>query len=176
LVSITPNRRLWPRPRPPAHVDETFAEVTLDGVAMPPSTAQFGDARTITIGSLSKSVWGGLLTGSARADPQLPHRIVASRGTTDPASPVFEQLVAVHALERLNEILDERRAMIRPRRPVPIEAVDRLPDHGSAPPGSSNATSGVRSRSLPTAPVRVVILAPLTRSGCNAGQVPSYVA
>ena len=41
-------------------IDETFVELNLDGVEMPPPTASFGDERTVTVGSLSKAVWGGL--------------------------------------------------------------------------------------------------------------------
>lgn len=110
-------------------IDETFVEVNLDRVTLPSPAALFGDRRTITIGSLSKSIWGGLRIGWVRADPQLLHRLAASRGITDLAGPVFEQLVAVHALERLDEILAERRAMIRPRRAALVDALDsRLPD------------------------------------------------
>jgi DNA-binding transcriptional MocR family regulator len=106
-------------------IDETFVEVNLDGVTMPPPAAAFGDARTITIGSLSKSVWGGLRIGWARADPELVHRLAAARAAVDLASPVFEQLVAVHAIERLDELVAERRAIIRPRREALIDAIDR---------------------------------------------------
>ncbi len=108
-----------------AVIDETFVEVNLDRVAMPPPAAAFGDARVITIGSLSKSVWGGLRIGWARADPELVHRLAAARAAVDLASPVFEQLVAVHAIERLDELAQERCAIIRPRREALIRAIDR---------------------------------------------------
>ena len=80
-------------------IDETFVELNLDDVEMPPPAASFGDARTITIGSLSKPVWGGLRIGWLRADPATVHRIAALRAITDMASPVLEQLVAVGVFE-----------------------------------------------------------------------------
>lgn len=110
-----------------AHVviDETFVELNLDDVEMPPPTASFGDARTITIGSLSKPVWGGLRIGWLRADPSTVQRIAALRAITDMASPVLEQLVAVAVFEALDAIVAERKALLRARRSALMEALDQ---------------------------------------------------
>jgi DNA-binding transcriptional MocR family regulator len=118
-------------------VDETFVELDLDDVAVPVPAASFGAGRTVTIGSLSKSVWGGLRVGWVRADPVLVHRMATARAASDMASPLFEQLVATYALERLDEILDERRELIRVRRAALARALDqRLPAwRYSLPPG-----------------------------------------
>jgi len=111
-----------------AVIDESFVELNLDGGAMPPPAALYGDARTITIGSLSKSVWGGLRIGWARADAELIHRLASVRAAVDLAGPVFEQIVAVHAIERLDEIVAERREMVRTRRTTLTAALnERLP-------------------------------------------------
>ncbi|HEY1516966.1 MAG TPA: PLP-dependent aminotransferase family protein [Solirubrobacteraceae bacterium] len=110
-------------------IDETFVELNLDGVEMPPPTASFGDERTVTVGSLSKAVWGGLRVGWARADPVLIHRLMAARATSDMSGPLFEQIVATHVLERFDEILVERRAVIRRGRDALAGALDqRLPE------------------------------------------------
>ena len=110
-------------------IDETFAELNLDGVSMPAPAAAFGGERTITVGSLSKAVWGGLRVGWARADPALIHRLVTARAATDLASPLFEQIVATHTFERLEEILTERRGVIRIRRAALAAALHaHLPD------------------------------------------------
>jgi DNA-binding transcriptional MocR family regulator len=106
-------------------IDETFVDVNIDGVPMPPPAAVFGDRRTITIGSLSKSVWGGLRIGWARADPELIHRLAAARAAVDLAGPVLEQLAAVDAIEHLDELVDERCAIIRPRRAALIGALEQ---------------------------------------------------
>lgn len=118
-------------------IDETFAELALDDVRLPAPAASFASRRTVTIGSLSKSVWGGLRVGWARADPALIHRLAAVRAASDLASPLFEQLVAAHALDRLDDILAERREEIRTRRDALARAVaERLPDwHYRVPTG-----------------------------------------
>ncbi len=105
-------------------IDETFVELNLDGVAMPAPAAWCGDDATITIGSLSKSLWGGLRIGWVRAAPELVHRLAATRAAADLASPVLEQIVAVQALEVLDEIVQERRAMISLRRATLTAALD----------------------------------------------------
>jgi DNA-binding transcriptional MocR family regulator len=107
-------------------IDETFAELNLDGVAMPPAAAAFGGERTITLGSLSKSVWGGLRVGWVRADPAVIHRLASARAAIDLASPLFEQIVAIHTLERLDDILLERREVIRLRRAALARALDEF--------------------------------------------------
>ena len=110
-------------------IDETFVELNLDGVEMPPPTASFGDERTVTVGSLSKAVWGGLRVGWVRADPVLIHRLMAARATSDMSGPLFEQIVATHVLGRFDEILLERRAVIRRGRDALAGALDqRLPE------------------------------------------------
>jgi DNA-binding transcriptional MocR family regulator len=110
-------------------IDETFVELNLDGVEMPAPAASFGDERTITVGSLSKAVWGGLRVGWARGDPALIHRLVAARATSDMSGPLFEQIVATRVLEHLDDILAERRAMIRRRRDALAGALHRsLPE------------------------------------------------
>jgi DNA-binding transcriptional MocR family regulator len=110
-------------------VDETFTELNLDGVAMPPPAAAFGGERTITLGSLSKSVWGGLRVGWVRAEPAVIHRLASARAAIDLASPLFEQLVATDTLERLDDILTERREVIRIRRVALARALDEcLPE------------------------------------------------
>ena len=118
-------------------IDETFVELDLDDVALPAPAASFGNGRTITIGSLSKSIWGGLRVGWARGDPGLIHRMAIVRAASDLASPLFEQIVAASALDRLDEILAERREVIRTRRAALAEALDeRLPSWSYAlPPG-----------------------------------------
>jgi DNA-binding transcriptional MocR family regulator len=110
-------------------IDETFAELKLDDPSMPAPAACAGGARTITVGSLSKSVWGGLRVGWARADVQLIRRLAVVRASADMASPVLEQLVAARVFECLDEIVRERCALARERRAALISALERqLPE------------------------------------------------
>lgn len=118
-----------------AVIDETSTELNLDGIGMPPPAASFGDQRTVTLGSLGKAVWGGLRVGWVRADPQVIHGLAAVRARADLASPLFEQLVAARALEHLDDILAERREVIRARRAALVRALDaRLATWRYAPP------------------------------------------
>lgn len=115
-----------------AVIDETFAELRLDGLDPPRPVSGKG---VISLGSLSKAAWGGLRTGWVRADPSFIARLAASRGTSDMASPVLEQLVAVHVLDHLEEILAERRALLRRRYDSLARALaDQLPDWRWSPP------------------------------------------
>src|SRR2546421_177382 len=92
-----------------------FVELGLDKVAPAPMAAG-DDRQTITIGSLSKSVWGGLRIGWARAEFTLVRRLAAERAKIDLASPVLEQLLATQVLEHLDGIVTERRETISARR------------------------------------------------------------
>jgi DNA-binding transcriptional MocR family regulator len=111
-------------------VDETFGELNLDEVPPLPPLAAVGRAdRVVTVGSLSKPVWGGMRVGWARAAPGLIRRLAASRSGVDLASPVLEQLIAVEAFAELDAILEERRVLARTHRAVLIDALRRhLPD------------------------------------------------
>ncbi len=118
-----------------AVIDETFAESSLDGQAPPPPMAA-ASPNAITLGSLGKSVWGGLRIGWVRADPAVVQRLAAVRAGSDLASPVLEQLVAVRALERFDEVIGERRILRRERLATLLRALDEhLPTWSYVRPG-----------------------------------------
>ncbi|MGX5715937.1 MocR-like transcription factor YczR [Arthrobacter sp. MAHUQ-56] len=83
--------------------DETLRELNLDGVATTP-LAGFSSA-VVSIGSLSKSHWGGLRTGWIRASEPMIQRFAAARTTLDLGGPVMEQLAAAHLVRALDEPL-----------------------------------------------------------------------
>jgi DNA-binding transcriptional MocR family regulator len=83
--------------------DETLRELNLDGVATTPLAA-FGST-VVSIGSLSKSHWGGLRTGWIRASETMIQRFAAARTTLDLGGPVMEQLAAAHLVRALDEPL-----------------------------------------------------------------------
>jgi DNA-binding transcriptional MocR family regulator len=93
-------------------IDETAVDLLLDPeMQMPgPFARHDRDGRVLTIGSLSKSVWGGLRVGWVRATAPMVHRLAAVRASNDMASPVLEQLLALRLLDRLDEILALRRS------------------------------------------------------------------
>ncbi len=92
-------------------IDETMGELGLDGQpARLPFAAQ---GRAVTIGSVGKTIWGGLRLGWIRADRELIQRAARLRFTSDLGTPVFEQLVLVELMAEYDAILQERRAYLR---------------------------------------------------------------
>jgi DNA-binding transcriptional MocR family regulator len=106
------------RTRTVAVADETLVELDLDGdpPAGPAPLAGFAPDQVITIGSASKSHWGGLRIGWVRAPLDMVDRIVGVRATMDLGAPVFEQLVLAELLADPEPILRERRAELARRR------------------------------------------------------------
>lgn len=81
------------RPACPTIIDETLADLELDPgavAAAEPFAAHHPTA--ISIGSVSKSIWGGLRIGWIRAAPVLLERVARARPATDLGTPVVEQL------------------------------------------------------------------------------------
>ena len=98
-------------------VDETFAEVTIDGEPAVPLAAHTNAAhRVITLGTLSKSVWGGLRIGWMRTDADLAARLRTQLTRAQVAVPVLEQLTASHLFDHLDTIREQRRPQLRAQR------------------------------------------------------------
>ena len=105
-------------------IDESFADLRLDAGANPPPVAVYDrGARTITIGGMSKPFWGGLRIGWIRAPAPTIARLSALRVHVDMASPVFEQLIAVHLLHQADEIIAHRRHELRAQRDAMVAAL-----------------------------------------------------
>ncbi|HET7328345.1 MAG TPA: PLP-dependent aminotransferase family protein [Nocardioidaceae bacterium] len=124
------------RTRTTGIVDETLVDLRLDDVAMPAPLASF-DRRAITIGSASKSFWGGLRIGWLRAPSDQIGALTESRVSFDLGAPVLEQLVLTRLLEHRGQVLDHRRREARQARAALAEAVRaQLPGwHFDVPPG-----------------------------------------
>lgn len=115
-------------------VDETTAELALGGArpVLPFAAAAdraFQQDTILTVGSLGKTVWGGLRVGWIRATPDLIARLEASRRVGDLGTGEWQQAIAALALERYDEILDERSRELTARHRVLSEQIAaRLPD------------------------------------------------
>jgi DNA-binding transcriptional MocR family regulator len=111
--------------RTPVVVDETLVELDLDGDPLdgPPPLPAFGGGLVMTLGSASKSHWGGLRLGWVRAPEEIIGRLVAARHAYDLGSPVFEQLVLAELLADPEVGLRARRVEIAARRDAMIDAV-----------------------------------------------------
>lgn len=97
--------------------DETTAELDIDRAIRPLPLAAYGPAGTaVLIGSVGKTVWGGMRIGWIRAEPSLIRRLVAVRAPGDLGTPILEQLVVTRLMPRMDEILQLRRAQLRATR------------------------------------------------------------
>jgi DNA-binding transcriptional MocR family regulator len=103
-------------------VDESFVDL---GFCTGVRASAAIDPSVISVGSLSKPVWGGLRVGWLRAAPDLVHRLAALRASIDMAGPVLDQLVAVDLVSRLDEITAARVAELAPQRDALIAALAR---------------------------------------------------
>ncbi len=83
------------------------------------------DPSVISVGSLSKPVWGGLRIGWIRASAELIGRLAALRATIDMGSPVLDQLVAAALFDQLDTITADRLAQLRPQRDALLTALAR---------------------------------------------------
>ena len=90
--------------------DETMAEL---GFAAGPVTPFAALGPAITVGSVGKTVWGGVRIGWIRADPGVIQRLVRARFSGDLGTPILEQLLVTHLLRDYDAILDARRAYLR---------------------------------------------------------------
>ncbi|AKT51070.1 MocR-like transcription factor YczR [Arsenicicoccus sp. oral taxon 190] len=97
----------------PLLVDETLQDMALDAPRLPLPTAAHGP--TITVGSCSKSHWGGLRLGWVRADGRLPAAIQQARLSLDLGAPVLEQLALADLLRHPRPDSERRAALVRRR-------------------------------------------------------------
>ncbi|GAA0235623.1 PLP-dependent aminotransferase family protein [Castellaniella daejeonensis] len=116
-----------------AIVDETHHALALDGQAMPPPFAVF-DPEAVTLGSMSKTHWGGLRIGWIRAPRTLVGTLVQARMSLDLGVPVVEQLAAAHLL-RLGPVPPRQIERLRTQRDALIGLVKtHLPSWRFNPP------------------------------------------
>ncbi|MDN5934305.1 MAG: PLP-dependent aminotransferase family protein, partial [Pseudonocardia sp.] len=90
-------------------VDETLAELALDGPLPAPVAAHGDAAHVLTVGSASKVFWGGLRTGWIRGSAATIRRLSALRASIDLGGPVLEQLVVSRMLADVDAVAATRR-------------------------------------------------------------------
>lgn len=110
-------------------VDETTAELHFDE-RMPLALA---DEDVIRLGSLGKTVWGGLRVGWVRAQPEVIRRLHAGRPARDLGTPEFEQAVATRLLARMPEILPQRGELLSTGHDTLRAALSRAVPEWNAP-------------------------------------------
>lgn len=108
--------------------DATLADTIIDGERRPiPLVA--GGEQVLTVGSVSKSFWGGLRVGWLRAHPDLIAELTAVKGGEDLGTSVLAQIVAARLLGQIERARDERLILLTEHRRLALEAsAEHLPD------------------------------------------------
>jgi DNA-binding transcriptional MocR family regulator len=112
-------------------IDETMTEIWLDDPVPPPVAAAMTQRPDLllTVGSMSKSFWAGLRIGWIRAERATLATIALRRPSVDLGTAIFEQLAAARLLTIADEVLPERRELIRQRRALLRSSLaEQLPD------------------------------------------------
>lgn len=114
--------------------DEVPAELCFSGDTPPPLASYGGGEHLITVGSLSKLIWGGLRVGWVRAAAPVISRLARLRAVHDLGGDVLAQLAAVALLARLDDVRRSRTALLRARHDhLCAELRERLPDWSFEP-------------------------------------------
>ena len=153
-------------------IDETILDMWLDDEVPEPMAASMTTRRdlVLTIGSMSKSFWGGLRIGWIRAERATIATIAALRPSIDMGTPVLEQLAAARLLGQHDELLPERREILRSRRTFLLELLDRhLPEWE---PGGGQGGMSLWVR-LP-APMSTALSAAASRMGLELPSGPRF--
>jgi DNA-binding transcriptional MocR family regulator len=95
--------------------DETMGELAIDGPTHALPFAAHGSAGSapILIGSVGKSLWGGLRVGWIRAQRPIIQRLARARPAGDLGTPLLEQLIVADLLGDYDSILESRREQLR---------------------------------------------------------------
>lgn len=104
-------------------LDETTADLDIDRGPLPAGFESGEPSSVVRIGSLGKTVWGGLRVGWIRAEGDLVRRLAAARPAHDLGTPEFEQAVAVALLTDFAEIAAQRSALLRAGRDALVGAL-----------------------------------------------------
>lgn len=111
--------------------DETIAELAIDDVevTLPFGTHAPEGIQPVLVGSVAKTVWGGVRIGWIRAEPTLIQRLVHNRNSGDLGTPILEQLIVKNLLPSYDEILEVRKVQLRAGRDHLVAALrERMPE------------------------------------------------
>jgi len=116
-------------------VDETMVDLWFDKPPPPPMAAFDKADNVITLGSASKSFWGGLRVGWIRAPRKTINALIQVRNTFDLGTPILEQLATIALLNEADNFLPARRDLLRQRRDGSFAALRELfPDWKTCQP------------------------------------------
>ncbi|GAA3445541.1 PLP-dependent aminotransferase family protein [Planomonospora venezuelensis] len=124
--------------------DEVPAELCFSGEPPPPLCSFHPGEQIITIGSLSKIVWGGLRVGWVRAAEPVVSRLARLRAVHDLGGDVLSQFAAARLLARSGELRRERAAVLRRRHDHLLAELARALPSWSVEPALGGQTVWVR--------------------------------
>ena len=153
-------------------IDETITDVWLDEEVPAPFAASMTSRSdlVLTVGSMSKSCWGGLRIGWIRAERSTLTTIAALRPAIDMGTAIVEQLAAARLLGIADELLPDRRDILRGRRALLLALLEEhLPDW-QPHPGKGGMSLWVR---LP-APMSSALSAAASRIGLEIPPGPRF--
>lgn len=162
-------------------VDESLREVPFPGTELPPSMAA-ADRRgqVLTVGSVSKALWGGLRVGWIRTTRTLVNRLGSARALGDMAGSVLDQLVVARLLTAPDGALTTQRERLHTGCRELLQALDSALPHWTPTRPGGGASLWVRlpgpyamelARLAPTVGVHIV---PGPRFGPD-GTMDSYL-
>jgi len=157
-------------------VDETMVDVWLDEPVPPPLASVMTTRHdlVLTVGSMSKSFWGGLRIGWIRAERSALATVEAVRPSIDLGTPILEQLAAARLLASADSVLPGRRQLIRERRSLMTALLaHHLPDWEPLPaPGQP--VSGLALWVRLPAPMSSALSAAASRLGVEIPPGPRF--
>ncbi|MEU8226751.1 PLP-dependent aminotransferase family protein [Kribbella sp. NPDC048915] len=122
--------------------DNAYSAWDPAGPEIPPPLAAYApdDAEVLTIGSVSKAVWGGLRIGWIRTSRPLVERLARHKALADLGSPVIDQALTARLLPRLSELTAARARLATGRKKLMGELLSsRLPEWEWEPPVGGSA-------------------------------------
>lgn len=123
LAALSDAQQLW------VVEDNSLEQLVLDGPAPAPIAAHATGGHVITIGSLSKVLWGGLRVGWLRADRTVIDRMGRLRAALDFGNCTVSQAIALRALDDHDAVVERLRATYRHRSALCAQLLaERLPD------------------------------------------------
>lgn len=114
----------------PVLEDEILRDIWIQGRRPGPFLAAHEpDAPILTVGSLSKTIWGGLRLGWIRGPRSLAERLTRARLLADLGGSIVVQSLATHLIPHIDEAAEVRRATVRHAAGVAAAALDaHLPE------------------------------------------------
>lgn len=108
--------------------DLTMADLLWTGLSLPPLATNAPQSGVISVGSLSKVVWGGMRIGWIRASTELITRLARFKAIQDLGSPLLSQVMAVRLLNDLEVFVAQRRQELQSHLAIMQEQVTRRLD------------------------------------------------